>query len=110
MRAAYKAPRIKLITSMVEANWVVRQTVGKPVPTLIGKKTKCSGGVELRAMFVSRPLYIYTYIHTYTHTLSLTCINTFIHVCMYGCICTCTQSPAFCDVCVCVCVCVYVCM
>ena len=81
MRAAYKAPRIKLITSMVEANWVVRQTVGKPVPTLIGKKTKCSGGVELRAMFVSRPLYIYTYIHTYTHTLSH--MYKYIYTCMY---------------------------
>jgi hypothetical protein len=36
MLSAYKSPRIKLITSMVEANWVVRKTVGKPVPALIG--------------------------------------------------------------------------
>ena len=34
--AAYKSPRIKLITSMVEAIWMVRQTVGKPFPALIG--------------------------------------------------------------------------
>ena len=40
--AEYKAPRIKLITSMVEANFVVRKTVGKPVPALIGNKLKCS--------------------------------------------------------------------
>lgn len=39
---AYKSPRIKLITSMVEAKWVVRQAVGKPVPTLLGNKLACT--------------------------------------------------------------------
>jgi hypothetical protein len=37
----YKNKRIKLITSIVEASWIVRKTVGKPVPALIGNKLKC---------------------------------------------------------------------
>jgi hypothetical protein len=37
----YKNKRIKLITSIVEASWIVRRTVGKPVPALIGNKLKC---------------------------------------------------------------------
>lgn len=38
---AYKNRRIKLITSVVDANWVVRKTIGKPVPALIGNKLTC---------------------------------------------------------------------
>ena len=38
---SYKNKRIKLITSVVEANWMVRKAVGKPVPALIGNKLKC---------------------------------------------------------------------
>mmetsp|Transcript_21033 Transcript_21033/g.57966 ORF Transcript_21033/g.57966 Transcript_21033/m.57966 type:complete len:309 (-) Transcript_21033:525-1451(-) len=38
---SYKNKRIKLITSIVEASWIVRKTVGKPVPALIGNKLKC---------------------------------------------------------------------
>mmetsp|Transcript_43124 Transcript_43124/g.136257 ORF Transcript_43124/g.136257 Transcript_43124/m.136257 type:complete len:217 (-) Transcript_43124:334-984(-) len=32
----YKNKRLKLITSVVDANWVVKKTIGKPVPALIG--------------------------------------------------------------------------
>mmetsp|Transcript_37311 Transcript_37311/g.75588 ORF Transcript_37311/g.75588 Transcript_37311/m.75588 type:complete len:320 (+) Transcript_37311:169-1128(+) len=39
---AYKSERIKLITSMVEASWVVRRAVGKPVPALLGNKLPCT--------------------------------------------------------------------
>jgi len=38
---AYKNKRLKLITSVVDANWVVRKTIGKPVPALIGNKLSC---------------------------------------------------------------------
>jgi hypothetical protein len=37
----YKNKRIKLIPAIVQANWMVRKTVGKPVPALIGNKLKC---------------------------------------------------------------------
>jgi hypothetical protein len=37
----YKNRRIKLITSIVQANWIVRKTVGKAVPALIGNKLQC---------------------------------------------------------------------
>uniref|UniRef100_A0A7S0NC99 Protein ENHANCED DISEASE RESISTANCE 2 C-terminal domain-containing protein n=1 Tax=Hanusia phi TaxID=3032 RepID=A0A7S0NC99_9CRYP len=39
---AYKSERMKLITSLVQANWVVRKAVGKPVPAILGNKlTTC---------------------------------------------------------------------
>jgi hypothetical protein len=37
----YKNKRIKLIPAIVQASWIVRKTVGKPVPALIGNKLKC---------------------------------------------------------------------
>ena len=36
----YKSERLKLITSVVEASWIVRKAIGKPVPVLIGNKLK----------------------------------------------------------------------
>jgi hypothetical protein len=36
----YKSQRLKLITSVVDASWLVRKAVGKPVPVLIGNKLK----------------------------------------------------------------------
>ena len=38
---AYKNKRIKLLTSAVEANWIVKKAIGKPVPALIGNKLTC---------------------------------------------------------------------
>jgi hypothetical protein len=38
---AYKNQRLKLITSVVDASWIVRKTIGKPVPALIGNKLQC---------------------------------------------------------------------
>jgi hypothetical protein len=32
---------LKLITSVVDASWIVRKTIGKPVPALIGNKLAC---------------------------------------------------------------------
>mmetsp|Transcript_25114 Transcript_25114/g.63390 ORF Transcript_25114/g.63390 Transcript_25114/m.63390 type:complete len:255 (+) Transcript_25114:276-1040(+) len=37
----YKNQRLKLITSVVDANWIVKKTIGKPVPALIGNKLQC---------------------------------------------------------------------
>ena len=34
---AYKNRRIKLITSVVDANWAAKQMIGPPVPALIGR-------------------------------------------------------------------------
>ncbi|EKX49469.1 hypothetical protein GUITHDRAFT_47973, partial [Guillardia theta CCMP2712] len=39
---AYKSERVKLITSLVQANWVVRKAVGKPVPAILGNKLTTS--------------------------------------------------------------------
>lgn len=38
---AYKNGRLKLITSVVDASWIVKRTIGKPVPALIGNKLMC---------------------------------------------------------------------
>lgn len=38
---AYKNARLKLITSVVDASWIVKKTIGKPVPALIGNKLTC---------------------------------------------------------------------
>lgn len=38
---AYKNARLKLITSVVDASWLVKKTIGKPVPALIGNKLTC---------------------------------------------------------------------
>mmetsp|Transcript_6061 Transcript_6061/g.11729 ORF Transcript_6061/g.11729 Transcript_6061/m.11729 type:complete len:262 (+) Transcript_6061:263-1048(+) len=37
----YKNERLKLITSVVDASWIVKKTIGKPVPALIGNKLTC---------------------------------------------------------------------
>ena len=36
----YKSERLKLITSVVDASWIVRKAIGKPVPVLLGNKLK----------------------------------------------------------------------
>ncbi len=36
----YKSQRLKLITSVVDASWIVRKAIGKPVPVLLGNKLK----------------------------------------------------------------------
>ena len=38
---AYKNKRIKLLTSVVDANWMVKKAIGNPVPALIGTKLSC---------------------------------------------------------------------
>lgn len=38
---AYKNKRIKLITAVVDANWMVKKAIGSPVPALIGNKLSC---------------------------------------------------------------------
>jgi len=38
---AYKNHRIKLLTSVVDASWLVKKAVGQPVPALIGNKLSC---------------------------------------------------------------------
>jgi len=38
---AYKNKRIKLLTSVVDANWMVKKAIGQPVPALIGNKLTC---------------------------------------------------------------------
>lgn len=38
---AYKNKRIKLLTSVVDANWMVKKAIGQPVPALIGNKLSC---------------------------------------------------------------------
>lgn len=38
---AYKNAHLKLITSVVDASWIVKKTIGKPVPALIGNKLQC---------------------------------------------------------------------
>merc|ERR1712216_1120655 len=38
---AYKNKRIKLLTAVIDANWMVKKAVGNPVPALIGNKLAC---------------------------------------------------------------------